>query len=120
MWSAGMPVLGLDHIVEALRQGIDRLDDLVAPGDGKTAAGEKIILDVDDDQSVIGARAVIGIRRFLSSRRRAEPGMAVGSRRLASAPHSSKVYCAAEPSPLTCSVTSVDEVGLDLGRPAPR
>ncbi len=52
-----VPVLGQDDIAEALGERVDRLDDLVAPRDGKTAAGEEVVLDVDDDKDVVGTKA---------------------------------------------------------------
>ena len=52
--AARMPVLGHHDIVEAPAEPVDRGDDLVAAGDGRLAAGQKIVLQVDDEEEVVG------------------------------------------------------------------
>ena len=53
-----VPVLGLDDIVEAAGQRVHGLKDLVGPGNGKAATGEKIILHVYDDENVVDAETL--------------------------------------------------------------
>ncbi len=49
-----MPVLGHRDVLESPAEPVDRDDDLIAAGHGKLAAGEKIILQVDHEEEVVG------------------------------------------------------------------
>ncbi len=54
--AARMPILGHGDVLEAPAEPVDRDDDLVATGNGKLAAGEKIVLQVDHEEEVVGTR----------------------------------------------------------------
>ena len=47
-----MPVLSEKDVLEGRRDAMNHVDDLIAVGNGKRAAGTEIILDVDDDQHI--------------------------------------------------------------------
>ena len=48
----GVPIARRDNHVDVLGQPPDRLGDLVTALHGKRAAGAKVVLNVDDDQSL--------------------------------------------------------------------
>lgn len=52
----GVPVLSEDHVIEFLREGVDRRDDLIAAGYFKGATGAEVVLNIDDEQSIVGLR----------------------------------------------------------------
>jgi hypothetical protein len=45
-----VPVLGQDHRLEVVHEGVDGRDDLVAARDGERAAGAEVVLHVHDEQ----------------------------------------------------------------------
>ena len=47
----GVPVLGSDDEVVFRHQFVDDGDDVISFRDGKAAAGKKVVLDVDDEES---------------------------------------------------------------------
>ena len=51
--SRRVPVLRQQDVVEARRDAVDDRDDLVAALDGERAAGQKVVLDVDDEKDGI-------------------------------------------------------------------
>jgi hypothetical protein len=51
-----VPVLGQDDVGEASAKRVDRLDHRTAVRHRKRAAGQEVVLDVDDDQDVVRAR----------------------------------------------------------------
>ena len=48
----GVPVLGVDDVLEALAETVDERNDLIAAFNGEGTAGTEIILDVDDEESI--------------------------------------------------------------------
>jgi hypothetical protein len=48
----GMPILGEDDVLESRGDGVDDGNDLVAAGDGESAAGAEIILHIGDEEDV--------------------------------------------------------------------
>src|SRR5207302_8710825 len=54
--AARVPVLGQDDMRETLGETVDRRHDLVALRHRQRAAGQKIVLQVDDQQNIPGAK----------------------------------------------------------------
>src|SRR5256885_1045948 len=73
-----MPVLGADHVGEALAERVDDRDDLLAVLHGEAAARQKTVLDVDDDQSALHVGLDVGARRDGTFDRRGEGGREEG------------------------------------------
>jgi phage I-like protein len=48
-----VPVLRENNVLKSRRDAMDGRDHLVAQGNGKRAAGEKIVLHVDDEKNVV-------------------------------------------------------------------
>ncbi len=59
--AGGVPVLGEEDVGEAAAEAVDERDDLVAVLDGEMAAGAEVVLQVDDEQGVGGARSDWGV-----------------------------------------------------------
>src|SRR3978361_2164202 len=118
----GVPVLRLDDVLELSGQRVDRLDDLVTPGDGKIAAGEEVVLHVDDNQRVFKTKTHAG--NYCAAEDEdgaideasagAEGASAGAGAPVSRALQSSKVYLALAPLPVTTAVTSVTRSALVL------
>jgi len=50
----GVPVLSENDVVELLREGVDKGDNLIAFGDSQGSAGHEVVLDVNDEECVVG------------------------------------------------------------------
>ena len=48
-----MPILGQDDVCETLREGVGQRHDSVVVGDRQRAAGQEVILQVDDEEDVV-------------------------------------------------------------------
>ena len=53
-----MPIARRVHAREARCEGVDRLEDPLALGHAQRAAGQKVVLHVDDDERVVGLDVV--------------------------------------------------------------
>src|SRR5436190_1831582 len=63
-----MPILCRDHELEAILQFIDKRNDFVAARHGQRAAGQKIVLNIDNDQRLhVGSRCASAINFNLKS-----------------------------------------------------
>jgi hypothetical protein len=60
-----MPVLSQHDVFEARRERVDDRNDLVAPLYREPAAGTEVVLHIDDDEGVSGARLDFGSLRQL-------------------------------------------------------
>ena len=49
-----MPVLGENDVVELLRESVDDGNNLIAFGDSECSTRHEVVLDVDDEESVVG------------------------------------------------------------------
>jgi hypothetical protein len=49
-----MPILGENDVLELSRDGVDDRNYLIAFGDGQGIARHEVVLDVDDEEGVVG------------------------------------------------------------------